>query len=292
MILSKDILKKIRRIQIQTKRTADDILAGAYHSAFKGSGVEFEDVREYELGDEIRSIDWNVTAKMRRPYIKNFREERELTVMLVVDVSASLHFGSRESFKRDRITEISALLAFSAMKNQDKVGLILFTDQVECYLSPKKGIGQILRIIREILLFQPKHRRTDVKEALNFLCKIQKRRGVCFVLSDFLFTDYFQLFSLLAKRHDLTSLYITDPGEEHLPNMGLVHFSDLETDKTLLVDTSIPEVRVQFFKRAQERRKDHEKLMKKVNGGCICIRTNEPYSKVIQQYFHLRKRRR
>jgi uncharacterized protein (DUF58 family) len=291
-MLSKDILKNIRRIQIKTDRAVDDILAGAYHSAFKGRGMEFEDVREYEMGDDVRNIDWNVTARMSQPFIKSFREERELTVMLVVDVSSSSCFGTKKRLKKELIAEIGALLAFSAIRNNDRVGLILFSGEVEKYLPPGKGLRHVLRVIRELLVFTPKHSGTNIQEALSFLCKVQKRKGVCFLISDFMADDCAQLLSLTAKRHDLISIYTSDEREEQLADMGLVTFRDCETGEEMVVDTSLSEVRENLAADSVARRENVKRLMQRIDAGFISIKTDEEHADVIGQYFRLREKRR
>ncbi len=229
MLISKDSFEHIRAIQIRATRNVNDLFGGIYRSVFKGRGLEFEDVREYEPGDEIRSIDWNVTARMQNAYVKNYREERELSVMLVVDVSASSHFGHASYLKSELITEIAALLAFSAIKNQDKVGLLLFSDQIELYLRPKKGSRHVLRIIRELLYFQPKQRGTDLQKALAFLGKVQRHQTVCFIISDFISGDFSHELQLTAKRHETIAIYVYDDYEIQFPNIGLIALQDLES---------------------------------------------------------------
>ncbi len=291
--ISRDVFKHIRSIQIRTVRTVNDALAGAYHSAFKGRGMEFEDVREYTPGDEVRSIDWNVTARMRFPYIKNYREERELTVMLVVDVSASAIFGTHGRQKKDLLAEIAAVLALSAIKNNDKVGLILFSDGVEKYLPPKKGVTHVLRVIRELLVYETQKRTTDLALALNFLGKVQKRQGVCFLLSDFLFEAPYKELAIAAKRHDLISLCLTDPKELVLPDIGgLIQLKDLETGEDILVDMSSPEVREGLTAWTEGRIEKYKELMSKMGAGYISLLTDQPYHTAIQKYFLLRERLR
>ena len=291
-VISAEILKNVRRIQIRTNKTVSDLLAGAYHSAFKGRGMEFEDVREYQPGDEIRSIDWNVTARMNYPFIKNFREERELTVILIVDVSASSQFGVTGRQKNEIIAEIGAVLAFSAIKNNDKVGLLLFSDVVEKYLPPQKGTKHVLRVIRELLAFEPAHRKTDVSSAIKFLANIQKRRGVCFLISDFLMPLSSVDLACFAKRHELISLCLTDPREWNIPNMGLITLKDLETGKNMLVDTTVSEVRERLSKYTQNRIDKHKGIMNKIGAGFIHIRTDKTYTEPIRAYFKLKENRR
>ena len=232
-MIPREILKKIRQIEIRTNRLVNDTLGGAYHSVFKGQGMNFEEVREYQPGDEVRSIDWNVTARFGHPYIKKFKEERELTVILIVDVSASGQFGSVRQTKNELTAELAAVLAFSAIRNNDKVGLIMFTDQIEKYVPPKKGRRHVLRVIREILAFQPKGRGTNLRAALDYLNHVQSRRAVTFVLSDFQVEDEEAVRKKLrvaSKRHDVVALSLRDPREEELPAVGLVELRDSETD--------------------------------------------------------------
>lgn len=290
--MNRDLFRNIRKIQIQAGRAVDSILSGAYHSVFKGRGMEFEDVREYQIGDDIRLIDWNVTARSGNAYVKNFKEERELTVMLAIDVSSSLDFGSGKRSKRDLAIEIGALLAFSAIKNNDKVGLILFSNIVEKYLPPQKGVSHVLRIIRELFAFESRERGTDVGEALAFLCKVQKRYGICFIISDFIVPGYSKIFSLAAKRYDLISIYISDPREMEFPDMGLVSLRDRETGEEMLVDTSVLEAREKFTEDAKCRMESCRKFMKKISAGFIPVRMGDSYFSSIRRYFHLRGRRR
>src|ERR1700690_278917 len=248
-LLSPALFKRIRQIEIRTNREVTGVLGGQYHSVFKGRGMEFEEVREYLPGDEVRSIDWNVTARFGHPFVKKFKEERELTVMLVVDVSASGQFGSVRQTKNEMAAELAAVLAFSAIRNNDKVGLIMFTDQIEKYVPPKKGRSPVLRVIREILAFQPKGRGTNLKAALDYLNHVQTRRAVTFVLSDFQLPDEETVRKKLrvaSKRHDVIALSLRDPREEELPAVGLLELRDAETDERALVDTFDRNVREQF----------------------------------------------
>ena len=291
-LISKEVIKNIRRIQIRTGKTVNDVLAGAYHSVFKGRGMIFEDVREYQPGDDVRSIDWNVTARMNYPYVKNFREERELTVFLLIDVSSSSLFGVTGKQKNELIAEIGAVLAFSAITNNDKVGLVLFSDIIEKYLPPKKGLRHVLRVIRELLVFQPKHLKTDINSVLNFLGKVQKRSGVCFIISDFITLASPKELAFIAKRHDLTSIVITDPRERYIPNVGLIKLKDLETGENIFVDTSIPQVRDELRNNTQNRIDYHKNLMKKIGAGFIHVQTEVPYVRSIEEYFAFRGRKR
>lgn len=292
MAVSRELLQNIRRIQIKTDKMVNDVLAGAYHSAFKGRGIEFEDVREYIPGDEIRSIDWNVTARMNYPFVKNFREERELTVMLIVDISASTRFGSALKHKNDILAEIGAVLAFSAIKNNDKVGLLLFSEGIEKYLPPNKGLKHGLRVVRELLACESHGSTTNIIEPLNFIGKVQKRRGVCFLLSDLLMSLPSSELACFAKRHELISICITDPRESFLPDVGLVNLCDLETGEEIVVDTSIPEVREFLAENTNKRLINNKNLMHKVGAGFIHIDTDKSYVEPIRKYFRLKEARR
>lgn len=289
--LTSELFKKIRRIQIQTTHLANDVLAGAYRSAFKGKGMEFEEVREYQAGDDVRSIDWNVTARMNHPYVKNFREERELSVILAVDVSASTRFGSGQYLKSELIAEIAAILAFSAIKNNDKVALILFSDTVEKYFPPQKGTRHVLRIIRELLTYQPKGRSTNISNALSFLGKVQQRAGICFLISDFISPDYSHEAALTAKRHDLVPIALVDPAEKKLQPMNLVTFADLETGERSLVDTSSSRTQNNLQKSTEERLLGQKKLMQKLGTELCIIQTDLPYLQQLRKYFILRQKK-
>lgn len=286
-----DLFKKIRRIEIQTTHLANDILAGAYRSAFKGKGMEFEEVREYQQGDDVRSIDWNVTARMNRPFVKSFREEREITVVLAVDVSASTYFGSGEHLKSELIAEIAAVLAFSAIKNQDKVALLLFSDQVEKYFPPRKGVRHVLHIIRELLTYKPQQRSTNISNALSFLGKVQRRSGVCFLISDFICPDFFHEAALAAKRFDLVPIAIVDSAEKKFPTMGLVSLRDLETGISRLVDTTSKTSQNKLEKSTEERVSNLKKQMEKIGTSLCVVQTHLPYLQQLKKYFMLRFRR-
>ncbi len=303
---TREILKKVRQVEIRTNRLVTDALAGAYHSTFKGQGMDFEEVREYAPGDDVRSIDWNVTAKMDKPFIKKFREERELTLMLLVDLSASGGFGSQEESKRERAAEIASVLAFSAVKNNDKVGLILFTDQVEAVILPKKGRQHVLRVIREILFFEPQHSGTDIVNALDTMNRMLKRRAVAFLVSDFLqgpdgrLPDptnkhgdaLFRKLALTNKRHDLTAIAISDPREAALPDVGVLTLEDAETGEIVEIDTSSPQLR-QRYKDENIRRIDSlQRGLRQSGVGVISASTTEPYITALRQYFSSRSHRR
>lgn len=288
--VDEELIKTIRRIEIEAKHLAEGVLAGAYRSAFKGKGIEFEEVREFQPGDEERSLDWNVTAKMGHPYVKNFREEREQTVMLIVDVSSSTRFGSTNKTKNKLIAEIGALFAFSAIENNDRVGLITFSDAVDLYLSPKKGTRHVLRIIRELLVSPESGKGTNLAQALAFFGEVQNRASICFVISDFMCPDFNSEFSILAKKHDLIAVSVIDPYEQSFPNVNLAELSDLETGKGQLIDTGDSSRRRQFVDSSEKHLKDIKKLADKCGSGFIDIRTDKPYLPAIQQFFKKRGR--
>lgn len=285
---TKTLLKKVRKIEIKTRRLSDHIFGGEYHSTFKGRGMTFSEVRQYQFGDDVRAIDWNVTARYNEPYVKVFEEERELTMMLVVDVSASGQFGTLNSSKKEFITEISATLAFSAMQNNDKVGLLLFTDQKELFIPPKKGKSHILRIIRELLEFEPKHTATDINIPLEYLGNVLKKKAIVFLLSDFVSKDYMSALRVVAKKHDLTGVRIYDPRDEQLENIGLVPMIDLETKKTTYVATSSKKVRLEYdnyYKKIQGQFKDS---FTKSGAGALDCSVRDSYVKKLMGYFKQR----
>ncbi|MDH3321595.1 MAG: DUF58 domain-containing protein, partial [Flavobacteriaceae bacterium] len=235
---TKELLKKVRKIEIKTRRLSDHIFSGEYHSSFKGRGMTFSEVRQYQYGDDIRSIDWNVTARYHEPYVKVFEEERELTMMLMVDISASESFGTKQQFKKDIITEISATLAFSAIQNNDKVGLLLFSDEIELFIPPKKGKTHVLRIIRELIEFHPKSKKTDITHALRYLSNVMKKKAIVFVLSDFMDEDYDNALKIVGKKHDVTGIRIYDKYEVEMPKLGMVPMQDAESGEIVLVNTN------------------------------------------------------
>ncbi len=286
-----EAFKHIRRIQIKTTKEVNDVFAGAYHSVFKGKGLEFEDARAYQPGDDERNIDWNVTARMNYPFVKTFKEERELTVMLMVDISASARFSSTARLKSELIAEIGAILAFSAIKNNDRVGLLLFSNDVELYLAPKRGLRHVLRVIRELLFFHPKQRGTDMQKALSFLGKVQRRPAVCFLISDFLCGDFSHDASLIAKRHDLIAISVNDPLEKTFPPIGLVNIRDLETDKEMLVDVSYPPMQKEYQQRNIQRIKTQHEMLNKVGASLIAIQTDQDHLKALRHFFKRRGRR-
>jgi uncharacterized protein (DUF58 family) len=289
---TKELLKKVRQLEIRTRGLVNQVFSGEYHSVFKGRGMEFSEVREYQFGDDMRMIDWNVTARFNHPFVKIFEEERELTVMLVVDMSGSQFFGSQAALKRDAALELSAILAFSAMKNNDKVGLILFTDRIEKFVPPRKGRGHALRIVRELLSFEPARPATSIKTALEYLNHVQKKRSIVFVLSDFMDTHYEAALRIAGKRHDLIGVVLQDPRENELPNVGLIDLRDAESGATRLVNTSDAQVRFlykQLGERTQEVRKS---LFVKSRLDDVLIRLDQPYIKPLADFFKLRERRR
>lgn len=286
-----EIMKKIRQIQIRTNRMVNDILAGEYHSVFKGQGMEFEEVREYVPGDDIRLIDWNVTARTSVPHIKKLVEERELTVMLMVDASGSGRFGSVERFKNELAAELCAVLAFSAIKNHDRVGLIIFTDNVELYVPPDKGRRHVLRVIREVLYFKPKGRRTNIPEALHFLNGVTKRRAVAFLVSDFMADDYEHPLAIANRRHDVIAISVTDPREESLPDVGLINIRDAETGRELLVDTQNGKMRKLYEAKARKRVADRSEIFSRTRVDSIHVRTDQPYIDEVHRFFKMRERR-
>ncbi len=292
MTIPKELYRNVRRIQIRTQRTVNDMMAGMYQSAFKGQGMEFEEVREYIPGDEVRNIDWNVTARTGRPYVKSFREERELTLTLLIDVSASNLFGGHKKTKNQLIAEIGATLAFSAIQNNDKVGLLLFTDHVERYLPPQKGTRHVLRVIREILAHQPTTAKTNLGEALGFLCRVQKRKGICFLLSDFIDVNFSTQLTLAAKKQDLIGIRISDPLEETFPNVGLASLRDLETGEEAIVDTSDPAIRNQIKALYWERSEQTRVALKRAGGDYLDIPTDGAYADLLRRFLLTRERRR
>jgi len=290
-MIPQEVMQQIRRIQIRTSHLVNDILAGQYESVFKGQGMEFSEVREYVPGDDVRLIDWNVTARTNRPHIKLMAEERELTVMLMVDASGSGRFGSVDRFKNELAAELCAVLAISAIKNNDKVGLIVFTDEVEHYVPPSKGRTHVLRVIREVLYFQPKGRGTNIPEALRFLNGVTKRRAVAFLVSDFMAPDYETALRIANKRHDLIAVTVTDPREEALPDVGLVSVRDAETGRETLVNTSDAVVRARYAKAAQDRAKQRQTLFRRTGVDAIDVRTGESYVSALHRFFRMRERR-
>lgn len=290
-MLPKEILKKIRRIEITTSKLVTDFLSGQYESVFKGRGIEFDEVREYQPGDEIRTIDWNVTARMGHPYVKKYVEERQLTVMLVLDASSSSHFGTTQRFKKELAAEVSAVLAFAAIKNNDRVGLIIFTDRIEKFVPPRKGSHHVLRVVREALYFNPKGKGTDIAGALRYLDNVITRRAITFVISDFFAADFKKSLSIANKRHDVVAVTITDPREGELPNAGIIELVDAESGSPFMVDTSSAKVRDRYAKKAREMREERAKLFGSVGVDHIDISTNKPYIDEFIKFFRMRKKR-
>ncbi len=282
---TKDLLKKVRKIEIKTRKLSSNIFGGEYHSAFKGRGMTFSEVRNYQFGDDVRTIDWNVTARYNEPFVKIFEEERELTLMLMVDVSNSALFGTNNALKKNIITEISATLAFSALQNNDKVGLILFSDQVELYIPPSKGKTHVLRIIRELIEFKPLSKKTDIKVALEFLTRILKKKSITFILSDFISSDYEKSLKIISKKHDLTGIKVYDKFEEAIPNLGLVQMFDQETEEVKMIDTSSKSLRDSYKKEMSLNFKKFNDLFTKNGAGTISCRTDESYIKKLLNYF-------
>lgn len=290
-MLPKEILQQIRRIQISTSRMVTDVFSGQYQSVFKGRGMEFAEVREYQPGDEIRSIDWNVTARIGRPYIKKFMEERELKVMLLLDLSGSSYFGTVNKLKRQIAAEICSVLAFSAIRNNDKVGLIVFTDKIEKFVPPKKGISHVLRIIREALYFNPQGKKTDIPGALEYLNKVCKRSAVTFIVSDFYAEGFEKSLSIANKRHDLVSITITDPKELDLPNIGMAQFDDPETGRTFSLDTSSENLRRVFRQNALRIIGERKKAFGRSGVDNVDIRCDIPYNQTLFKFFRMREKR-
>ncbi|MDE0186463.1 MAG: DUF58 domain-containing protein [Candidatus Poribacteria bacterium] len=286
-----DILKMIRRIDIRTRHMVNDVLGGQYESVFKGQGMEFEEVREYQPGDEIRSIDWNVTARMGRPFLKKYVEERELTVMLLLDASASTTFGSVKRRKGELSAELCAVIAFSAIKNNDKVGLIIFTDRIEKYVPPQKGRRHVLRVISEALSFEPDGRGTDIAAALEYLNRVTIRRTVAFLISDFLAADYERPLQIANRRHDVIALTITDPRELELPNVGILELEDAETGEKIQIDTQVRRVREAFQRLASEKAQQKSRILRSANVDTIDVFTDKPYIEPLLKFFRMRERR-
>ena len=300
---TREILRKVRQIEIRSNRLVSEALAGSYHSAFKGQGIDFEEVREYQAGDEVRSIDWNVTAKMGTPFVKQYREERELTILLAIDVSDSGTFGSSKRSKRERLAELGALLAFSANRNGDKVGLLLFSDQVEQYLPPNKGQKHVLRILREILFHPNQSKKTDLNEGLRFINRVMRRRAVVFLLSDFIISEYksqeesvedlfFKELASTRRRHDLVCARIHDPCELEIPNVGLVYLEDSETGEKVYLNTSSRNFREEYKKQNQEHRQEFEKKLRRRGVDHFEFSTDSDYVRSLQEFFHMREIRR
>jgi uncharacterized protein (DUF58 family) len=290
-MIPREILKKVRRIEITTRRLVNDLFSGEYHSTFKGQGMEFEEVRQYIPGDDIRLIDWNVTARTGFPHVKKFREERELSVVIMVDASSSGRFGTRTRFKSDTAAELCAVLAFSAIKNSDKVGLIIFTDRIEKFIPPKKGRGHVLRLIREVLYFEPKGVATDIGGALEYLSHVIRRKSVVFLLSDFLSGGYLKPLQIANNKHDIVALKITDPRETGFDDVGMIELEDAETGEVILVDTSSREFRQEFASKAEQDVLSLKRSFQRINLDFINIRTDQSYVVPLITFFKMRERR-
>jgi len=290
-LLPREMIRKIRRIEIRTRRLVNESLAGEYHSVFRGRGMEFSDVREYQAGDDIRTIDWNVTSRMGHPYVKKFVEERELTVALVVDASASRDFGSAGRMKGEMAAEVSALLAYSAIQNNDRVGLLQFTDRIEKYVPPKKGRTHVLRVIRELLYASPVSKGTDIGATLDYAMRVFRKKSVMFLISDFMASGYERALKRAIRRHDLIAIVISDPREEALPRVGLLEIEDAETGRTMVIDTSDPDLQKMFRERAIEGRSQRRRLFKKLGIDFIELGTDKPYDLPLVRFFEARARR-
>lgn len=290
-MIPKEVLKKIRRIQIKTTHLVNDVFAGQYESVFKGKGMEFDEVREYYPGDDVRSIDWNVTARIGHPYIKKFVEERQLTIMLLLDASGSCQFGSVNRLKSELIAEICAVLAFSAIKNNDKVGLIIFTDRIEKFVPPKKGLRHVLRVIREALYFKPESQGTDIPAVLQYLNMVATRHTITFLISDFISQDFKKALSMANKRHDIIAIDVKDPKEFSIPRLGIIRVRDAETGDELELDTRNREFLRDYQKQAGQRFSDVMRLFRSINVDCINVSTDKPYADALVKFFRGRERR-
>ena len=290
-MISQEVLKKVRRIEIRTRHLVNDVFGGEYHSVFKGRGMEFSEVREYQYGDDIRNIDWNVTARNQQPFIKVFEEERELTVMLIVDASASESFGSVEQMKIEIAAELGALLSYAAIKNNDKVGLIMFTDKIEKYVPPRKGRSHILRLIREILAFEPESTGTDIGKAVEYFLNVQRRRSVAFVISDFWDSDFERPLRIAGKKHDMIGFWLVDPKEVTLPDVGLLGVRDPETGEEMVIDTGDKSLRNAFKDAMMNRETELVSLFRSMNMDSIQIMTDQSYVEPVMKFFKMRERR-
>ncbi len=285
---TKELLKKVRKIEIKTRRLSDHIFSGEYHTSFKGRGMTFSEVRPYQFGDDIRAIDWNVTARYNEAHVKVFEEERELTMMLMVDISGSESFGSKNQFKKDIVTEIAATMAFSATQNNDKIGLILFSDQIELYIPPKKGKSHVLRIIRELIEFQPKSNKTDVAQALKFLSGTQKKKAIVFMISDFMSGEFEHTLKIASKKHDITGIRVYDIREEKMPDLGMVPMLDAESGEIQLVNTGSKSVRLEYEKHYREKVNYFKETFRKSGSGIVDTRVDESYVTKLLSYFKSR----
>lgn len=287
---AKELLKKVRRIEIKTRQLSNQVFAGEYHSAFKGKGITFSEVREYQYGDDIRNIDWNITARFNHPYVKVYEEERELTVMLLLDMSGSTLFGTQERIKREYIAELAAVLSFSASLNNDKIGAILFTDTVEKFIPPKKGRKHILRIIVEILSFTPKSNKTNIENSLQFLTNAIKKRSTAFVISDFIAPDFESSLKIVSQKHDVIAIKVTDPYDEKLLPLGMVYFYNPETNETILVDTTDTKILKEYEQKFKQTDNEHKQLFSKYRIDYVSLFTSQDYVKPLVQLFKHRSK--
>lgn len=285
-----ELLKKVRRIEIKTRGITQSLFSGEYHSAFKGRGMSFSEVREYQVGDDIRSIDWNVTARFNHPFVKIFEEERELTLILLVDVSGSENFGTQKQLKEDMITELCAVLAFSGLQNNDKIGVIFFTDIIEKFIPPKKGKSHILRIIRELLEFKPKSNKTDITQALKYLTNAIKKKSIAFMISDFMDGDFTDAMKIASRKHDLIALRIYDKRERQLPNVGLLKTIDPETGKITWLDTSSKKLRMQYAAAIDKKEKALAEIFRRTGVDTVSIATDESYMAPLSNLFKKRSK--
>lgn len=287
-----ELIKKVRKIEIKSRGISNQLFSGEYHSVFKGKGMAFSEVREYIPGDDIRLIDWNVTARFNHPYVKIFQEERELTVMLLVDLSASQSFGTVSQFKKDLITELCAVIAFSALLNNDKIGVIFFTDKIEKYIPPKKGKTHVLRIIRELLEFKPEGKKTNISDALRFFSNVMKKRSISFILSDFIAPEFESALKIAARKHDTIAVKIYDPMEEILPNLGLVQIYEPEFDRFRIIDTSDKKIRIQYNEWRRNTFINIVEIFQRNSVDMIKIRTDESYIAPLRNFFKMRSKRK
>jgi uncharacterized protein (DUF58 family) len=290
-MIARELLRKVRRIEIRTSQMVNDALAGQYHSAFKGRGMEFEEVRPYQIGDDVRTIDWNVSARFGEPYVKVFREERELTVLMVVDLSASQEFGTAGQLKRELVAELGATLAFSAIKNNDKIGLVLFTDRVEKFVPPRKGTGHVLRVIRELLAFRPQGRGTDIAGAIDHVNRIMRRRAVVFVISDFQDRGFERALRIARRRHDVILVDVSDRRERSLPPAGLVALEDGETGRRIVVDAGSRRIREAWGRAARAAQEAWQRRLRQMRLDCIQVRTGESFVEPLVRFFRTREAR-
>ena len=286
---TKELLKKVKKIEIKTRRLSNHIFSGQYHTSFKGRGMTFSEVRQYQYGDDFRAIDWNVSARNNDAFVKIFEEERELTMMLMVDVSGSENFGTKNQLKSEIVTEIAATMAFSATQNNDKIGLILFSDDIELYIPPKKGKSHVLRIIRELIEFQPKSKKTDLSQALKFLSATQKKKAIVFLISDFMVDDdYEKTLKIAGKKHDVTGIRVYDQREEKMPNVGVIEVEDAESGKIITIDTTSKKARIEYEKNYHEKVNYFKDIFSKCGSGTVSTRVDESYVTKLLGYFKSR----